>query len=248
MQESPLALKNHMPRVWKHQAGTKSSKDSKMSKSPKVLRASMFNIKPFVPPPPNFGRFSARKQLKQGQPDLNRNKATQAAETVSRCACPKVLEQGKWMCEFAARWLKSIEDRTDTAIDYTAAENIFHRVLKKDKEVDHKVIARDVERTFNENPYFSSAEGKKSLKDLLTAICKHSSSVGYTQGLNSFAAGVMWHSGEILAFEIVLRAMNNYHLKEVHMPRVPGLFHHSEVLQVLVKENLPELSRLFDQN
>ena len=149
---------------------------------------------------------------------------TENAESLAHCHCPKVMHEGNLRCEFAVKWIQAVENRTDLAISYETSAKVYSKVLAKEAEVDLKLIQRDVDRTFNEDQFFCSKEGKQSLTRLLTALCKHSSSVGYTQGLNSFAASVLWHSDEVLAFELVLRAMNDYHLKEVHMPRVPGLF------------------------
>ena len=78
-----------------------------------------------------------------------------------------------------------------------------------------------------------------TLTRLLSALSNHSSSVGYTQGMNAFAGSILYHTDEVLAFELVIRALNDYHLKEVHMARLPGLFTHCDILQVLLRENLP---------
>ena len=59
--------------------------------------------------------------------------------------------------------------------------------------------------------------------------------------MNAFAGSILFHTDEVLAFELVIRALNDYHLKEVHMARLPGLFMHCDILQVLLRENLFDL-------
>ena len=42
--------------------------------------------------------------------------------------------------------------------------------------------------------------------------------------MNNIAASLLYHSDEVIAFELVIRALNDYHLKEVHMINLPGLY------------------------
>jgi hypothetical protein len=65
--------------------------------------------------------------------------------------------------------------------------------------------------------------------------------------MNAFAGSILFHTDEVLAFELVIRALNDYHLKEVHMARLPGLFVHCDILQVLLGESLPKLDAHLNQ-
>ena len=80
------------------------------------------------------------------------------------------------------------------------------------------------------------------LQTILNTLSKHSSSAGYLQGLNYIVASLFFHCGEVLAFELTIRLLNDYHLKEVHMCELPGLYQHCKVIKVLVQEELPELA------
>lgn len=82
---------------------------------------------------------------------------------------------------------------------------------------------------------------------MLTSLSKHSSSAGYTQGMNNIVGSLLYHAGEVIGFELAIRALNDYHLKEVHMIKLPGLYYHCEILEVLVKENLKRLAGHFKQ-
>jgi hypothetical protein len=65
--------------------------------------------------------------------------------------------------------------------------------------------------------------------------------------MNQIVASLYFHAGEVLAFELTIRALNDYHLKEVHMMKLPGLYHHCEVLEVLIKKEFPILKSHLDQ-
>ena len=88
-------------------------------------------------------------------------------------------------------------------------------------------------------------EGQQVLARILKTLIKHSSSTGYLQGLNYIVASLYYHCGEVLAFELTIRTLNDYHLKEVQMAKLPGLYMHCEIIRVLVKEELPDLSAHF---
>ena len=60
--------------------------------------------------------------------------------------------------------------------------------------------------------------------------------------MNYIAGSLLFHTDEVLGFEIGLRALNDYHLKEIHMPRLAGLYVHCDILNSLMKENLPKLT------
>lgn len=79
------------------------------------------------------------------------------------------------------------------------------------------------------------------LARILNTLSKHSSSAGYLQGMNYIVASLYFHCGEVLAFELTIRALNDYHLKEVHMSKLPGLYHHCEVIKALMRDELPDL-------
>ena len=59
--------------------------------------------------------------------------------------------------------------------------------------------------------------------------------------MNFIVATLFFHCGEVLAFEMTIRALNDYALKAVYMSKLPGLYFHCDVIQALMKEELPEL-------
>ena len=81
---------------------------------------------------------------------------------------------------------------------------------------------------------------------ILNTLSKHSSSAGYIQGMNYIVAALFYHCGEVLAFEMTIRALNDYHLKEVHMSKLPGLYYHCDIIRGIMKEELPDLMSHFE--
>jgi hypothetical protein len=63
--------------------------------------------------------------------------------------------------------------------------------------------------------------------------------------MNNIAASLLFHAGEVIGFELAIRALNDYHLKEVHMAKLPGLYYHCEVLEAIIQEQLPEIATKF---
>ena len=107
-------------------------------------------------------------------------------------------------------------------------------------------IELDVPRTFPENGFFGNdGYGRSTLQVILKTLCKHSSSTGYTQGMNFIVASLFYHCGEVLAFEMTIRALNDYHLKAIYMSQLPGLIFHCKVLQALLLEEIPDLGKKF---
>ena len=164
---------------------------------------------------------------------------------MSHCSCVRTdYRDGMLICSYAKHWLMLIEQSTDCPVDYDRSKSLYERVQKKlISEEDEHQIELDVPRTFPEEPFFGegNTQGRQTLKVILKTLCKHSSSAGYTQGMNFIVATLLFHCGEVLAFEMTIRALNDYALKAVYMSKLPGLYFHCEVIQALMKEELPEL-------
>ena len=133
-------------------------------------------------------------------------------------------------------------------VNYQQSQAVYERIQRKPKKpADERQIALDIPRTYPEEPFFTSgdSDARQTLTLILNTLSKHASSTGYLQGLNYIVASLFFHCGEVLAFELTIRLLNDYHLKEVQMANLPGLYHHCDVIKALVQEELPELNRHF---
>jgi len=66
-----------------------------------------------------------------------------------------------------------------------------------------------------------------------------------THGMNNIAAVLIFHSDEVFAFDLMIKLLNDYHLKEVTMNSLYGLHMNCDVLSALVKVELPRLGEHF---
>ena len=63
--------------------------------------------------------------------------------------------------------------------------------------------------------------------------------------MNYVVATLLWHSSEEIAFDMTIRLLNEYHLKEVHMSQLVGFTLHCQVLDRLISQHLPSLAEHF---
>lgn len=99
-------------------------------------------------------------------------------------------------------------------------------------------INLDIPRTVPGSQYFSSGEGSVVLKRVLMACAKYNSSVGYIQGMNFVGAALLWHSGEIEAFYMLLSIMDDYKARDNYLEGLPGVLRHIHILEYcLLEEN-----------
>jgi len=54
--------------------------------------------------------------------------------------------------------------------------------------------------------------------------------------MNNLVGSLLHHSNEVIAFELTIRALNDYHFKEVQMFNLPGLYFHCEMLEHILQE------------
>jgi hypothetical protein len=66
--------------------------------------------------------------------------------------------------------------------------------------------------------------------------------------MNTIVAALLYHTCEEIAFELAIRALNEYHLKEVHMIKLVGFEYHCELLGHILAEMLPQLSTHFKEH
>ena len=73
----------------------------------------------------------------------------------------------------------------------------FIKENQKEKK-DEKIISRDISRTFQYFLYFKNKKTKFDLKQLLLYISDYSKNTNYVQGMNFWAAGIIYHSRNII--------------------------------------------------
>lgn len=95
-------------------------------------------------------------------------------------------------------------------------------------------IGRDITRTFpSTDPYMLSPEGQQQLSRVLTAFSKYDQSIGYVQGMNFIVAALLQHCSEEIAFWLFVSLIEDYEMRDIYQPKVPGMFKHNQLLQLL---------------
>jgi hypothetical protein len=65
--------------------------------------------------------------------------------------------------------------------------------------------------------------------------------------MNYVVAALLWHSSEEVAFDLAIRLLNEYHLKEVHMSQLIGFRIHCQVIEHLIAQHLPAVAATFTE-
>lgn len=104
-------------------------------------------------------------------------------------------------------------------------------------------VEKDVDRTFPDHDHFRSGGGEKVLRRVLMAYAIHNGEVGYCQGLNFVAGVLLLYCGEEEAFFILLATLDSYLPPDYYSKALLGHQVDQMVLDSLVKECFPALSR-----
>lgn len=66
--------------------------------------------------------------------------------------------------------------------------------------------------------------------------------------MNYIAGSLLYHADEVIAFDLLCRLLNDYHLKEVHMSDLPGLYTHTKTLYKLMEKEEPAIAAHFKKH
>ena len=80
---------------------------------------------------------------------------------------------------------------------------------------------------------------QKCLIRVLLAYSHYEPSIGYVQGMSFIAASLLYHAGEVRAFWLLIALMDQYNMKEIFKPNLPGLAKHESIIEKLGKKYLP---------
>jgi hypothetical protein len=80
---------------------------------------------------------------------------------------------------------------------------------------------------------------------VLLAFSKYDTSVGYVQGMNFIVGAILLHCSENVAFWLFVSLIEDFELRDIYQPRLPGMHKHSQVLQLLQMEHLGRVYKHF---
>ena len=112
-----------------------------------------------------------------------------------------------------------------------------------------KQIQLDLPRTFPDEPYFSqNSPGREAMRRILIAYCKYDNNLGYAQGMNFIVGSLLWHASEVDAFWLFVALMEDFEMRDIYLPNLPGLYKHCQIIQLVMMEFLPKLHLLFAEH
>ena len=119
--------------------------------------------------------------------------------------------------------------------------------VKNDEKIDRKnylQIKRDLNRTYPNSKYFSEGgQGQKSMENVLIAFSKYDTQVGYVQGMNFLAGALVYHCSEEIAFWVFVSLIEDYEIREVYLPGLPGLYMHTYIIDTLISLKISDIFR-----
>lgn len=123
--------------------------------------------------------------------------------------------------------------------------NESYRLLLSKDSASEQVILRDINRTFPGHPFFQEESGQQALYKLSKAYSIYDEEVGYCQGLSFLIASLLLHMPEEQAFNLLVKIMYRYEIREVYKTNFECLHLRFYQLESLMQEYLPDLYEHF---
>lgn len=107
-------------------------------------------------------------------------------------------------------------------------------------------IKRDLSRSFPNCPLFAEGSaGQAQLERVLVTFTKYDSKIGYVQGMNFVVGALLYHCPEDIAFWLFVALVDDHEMREVYLPGFPGLYKHTQIIDMLIFENIREVYQHF---
>lgn len=152
----------------------------------------------------------------------------------------RLTSESSTTCRNGVKWLNHCTFPADREAGYL--QILSTPFNTENFEESEKQLELDLSRTFPDIAYFNiGSVGYYSLRRLLIAVSKYFNSIGYVQGMNYIAGAILWHSTEYDAFWILVNLFERYDLIDNFLPRLPGLYRHCRIIELLTSETAPEL-------
>ncbi|KAJ5234275.1 uncharacterized protein N7469_003443, partial [Penicillium citrinum] len=104
-----------------------------------------------------------------------------------------------------------------------------------------KTIRRDLGARTSYSKYFVSQGCQESLYGLCKAYALYDEGVGYAQGMNFIVMPLLFNNDEVDAFELLVKLMNKYGLREMFIQDMPGLHRSLYQFERLLEDLEPAL-------
>lgn len=82
----------------------------------------------------------------------------------------------------------------------------------------------------------------------MRAFASYDNQADYVQGMNFLVGQLLFHCSDTLSFWLFVELIENYELRDIYQDGLPGLKKHAYIIQMLVKEHLPDLAKHFEEH
>jgi len=111
---------------------------------------------------------------------------------------------------------------------------------------DFLQIKRDINRTFPHTELFTEdGHGQEELERVLCSFVKYDPKIGYVQGMNFIVGALLYHCSEVIAFWLFVSLIEDHELRDIFLPGLPGLYKHTQIINMLLIEKLGNIHRHF---
>lgn len=173
-----------------------------------------------------------------------------------KCACGRSHDV-PGCCVRARSWLHRVYDSKGKKFDYDTYRRQYEELarlpLKGSLAGDAEQVKKDLGRTFPLRRYFCDrGAGQRALERILVTFAKYDPRVGYVQGMNFLAGALLFHASEAAAFWLFVALLEDYELRDAFLPGMllldggimiglPGLYKHTQIIDLLIFENLHDV-------
>jgi len=164
-----------------------------------------------------------------------------------KCSCAPSSEP--YACASAFQWL--LHANKMAPFDFQKNRRVYLNLLGVENNISGSElqIEKDITRTFPQQAIFQqrAGEGQQSLSRVLLAFSKYDNTIGYVQGMNFIVGSLLMHCSEEVTFWLFVALIEDYEMRDIYMPGLPGLYKHIAILEHLMERHLPALYAHFGE-
>ncbi len=83
------------------------------------------------------------------------------------------------------------------------------------------------------------------MERVLSAYARYDAQTGYVQGMNFIVGALLFHCEESVAFWLFVALTEDYELREVYQPGLPGLYKRTALAEEMIERGLKDIHQHF---
>ncbi|KUI61431.1 GTPase-activating protein GYP5 [Cytospora mali] len=137
------------------------------------------------------------------------------------------------------------KDESEASLKAQAAAEAERKKKKKEEYEKIQRLEKTIRRDLGARTAYSKFAAAQGLQEGLYGVCKayalFDEEVGYAQGMNFLIMPLLFNMSEEEAFCLLVRLMNQYHLRDLFIQDMPGLHMHLFQFERLLEDTEPAL-------